>query len=98
LRLFNILDRQFELPEQKLAAFRGLSELLAPRLGQLQLLPLDLERADLRVALRHDQRLALRRIIEWALAKSFDKSLEGGAKGVVTKQSGAYLWRKSRAK
>ena len=56
LRLFKILDRQFELFDQELAAFGRLTELLAPRFGQQELQPLDLQRAKLRFALRHDPR------------------------------------------
>ena len=60
LRLFEIFDRQFELLDEQLAAFRGLTEQLAPRLGEHQLQPLDLQGADFRFARRHDQHLALR--------------------------------------
>jgi hypothetical protein len=37
LGLFKILDGEFELLDQQLAAFRRLPELFAPRLGQHQL-------------------------------------------------------------
>ena len=37
LGFFKILNGQFELLDQQLAAFRRLPELLAPRLGQHQL-------------------------------------------------------------
>ncbi len=56
LRLFQILDRQFELLDEELAALRRLAETLTARLGQLQLQPLDLERADFRFLLRFAQR------------------------------------------
>ena len=61
LRLFQILDRQFELFDQLLAALGGLSELFAPGLGQQQLQALDLQPDDLGFALRRDPfRLFLR--------------------------------------
>ena len=56
LRLLQILDRQFELLDEELAALRRLAEMLAPRLGELKLQPLDLKRADLGFALRLAQR------------------------------------------
>src|SRR5271166_3814782 len=52
LRRFQILDRQFELLDEQLAALRRLAVGLAARLGQLQLQPLDLEGANFRFALR----------------------------------------------
>jgi len=60
LRLFEIFDRQFELFDQEFAAFGRLTERLATRLGQQELQPLDLQRANLRFASFHDQHLALR--------------------------------------
>jgi hypothetical protein len=39
LRLFQILDRQFELFDEELAPFRRLAVGLAARVGQLQLQP-----------------------------------------------------------
>ena len=60
LRLFEIFDRKFELLDEQLATFRGLTEHLATRLGEHQLQPLDLQGADFRFARRHDQHLALR--------------------------------------
>ena len=56
LRLFQVLDRQFELLDEELAALRRLAKMLTARLGELQLQPLDLERADLGFALRLAQR------------------------------------------
>jgi len=56
LRRFQILDRQFELLDEELAALRRLAETLAARLGRLQLQPLDLEGADFRFLLRFTQR------------------------------------------
>ena len=77
LRLFQILDRQFELLDEKLASLRRLAEALMARLGQLQLQPLDLQCANLglafgfaqrrfslrqHLALREDQRVRARQI------------------------------------
>ena len=59
LRLFQILDRQFELLDEELAALRRLAVNLTARLGQLQLQPLDLEGADFRFVLRGGEHLAL---------------------------------------
>ena len=59
LRLFQLLDRQFELLDEELAALRRLPVGLAARPGQLQLQPLDLEGADFRFALRGGEHLAL---------------------------------------
>jgi hypothetical protein len=41
LRLFQVLDRQFELLDEELAALRRLAETLTARLGQLQAIPLN---------------------------------------------------------
>jgi hypothetical protein len=60
-RLFEIFDPKLNLLDQQLAAFGGLPELLAPRLGQVQLQPLDLQPADGDFALRQSQLLALRK-------------------------------------
>jgi hypothetical protein len=77
LRLFEILDREFELLDEKLAAFRGLAETLVARLRQLQLQSLDLQRAGLgsgfgfaqrsvslrqHLALREDHRMRARQV------------------------------------
>ena len=59
LRLLQILDRQFELLDEKLAPLRRLAVGLAARLGQLQLQPLDLEGANFRFVLRGGEHLAL---------------------------------------
>ena len=77
LRLFQVLDRQFELLDEKLAALGGLAKTLVAGLGQHQLQPLDLQRADLGFLLGLAQR-RLRsaslsrcaRIIACALARS----------------------------
>jgi len=61
LGLFKILDGQLKLLDQQLAAFRRLPELLAPRLGQHQLQPLDFQPADGHFALRQRQLFALRK-------------------------------------
>ena len=56
--LLEILDRQFELLDKKFAAFRGLPELLTPRLGEHQFQPLDFERPNLCLASkRKDHRM-----------------------------------------
>jgi hypothetical protein len=60
LGLFKILNGQLKLLDQP-AAFRGLSVLLAPRLGQHQLQPLDFKAADGHFALRQRQQFALRK-------------------------------------
>ena len=59
LRLFQILDRQFELLDEELAALRRLAVGLTARLGQLQLQPLDLEGANFCFVLRGAEHLAL---------------------------------------
>ena len=60
LRLFEIFDRQFELLDKQFATLGRLTELLAPRLGEHEFQPLDFQSANLRLACRHDQHLALR--------------------------------------
>jgi hypothetical protein len=59
--LFKILDGQLKLLDQQPVALRRLSVLLAPRLGQHQLQPLDFQAADGHFALRRRQLLALRK-------------------------------------
>jgi hypothetical protein len=61
LGLFKVLDGQFKLLDQQPAAFRGLPVLLAPRLGQHQLQPLDFQAADGHFAGRQRQQFALRK-------------------------------------
>jgi hypothetical protein len=61
LGLFEVLDRKLQLLDQQLAALGGLTELFAPRLGQHQLQPLDLQPADSDFALRQGELLALRK-------------------------------------
>lgn len=61
LRLFEIFDGKLKLFDQQLTAFGGLSELLAPCLGQHQLQSLDFQSADLDFALGQGQLLALRK-------------------------------------
>ena len=58
LNCAEIVDGQFELFDQQLAALGGLPEMLAPGFGQKQLQPLDFEASDRQFALRQDaQRL-----------------------------------------
>ncbi len=90
LRLFKILDRQFELFDQELAAFGRLTERLAPRLRQQELQPLDFQRAELRFALRHDPR---RLFLFQQLALREDHRV--GAGEVVGERFG---WRRHEAK
>jgi len=59
LGLFTVLDGQLKLLDQQPAAFRGLPVLLAPRLGQHQLQPLDFQAADGHFAGRQRQQFAL---------------------------------------
>ena len=61
LGLFKILDGQLKLLDQQPAAFRRLTELLAPCLGQHQLQPFDFEAADGHFALRQRQQFTLRK-------------------------------------
>jgi hypothetical protein len=61
LGFFKVLDGEFELLDQQLAAFGGLSELLASRLGQHQRQPLDFQPADGDLAPRQRQLFALRK-------------------------------------
>ena len=61
LGLFKILDGEFKLLDQQLAAFGGLPELFAPRLGQHQLQPLDFQPADGHFALHQRQLFTLRK-------------------------------------
>lgn len=60
LGLFKILDGEFELLDQQLAALRRLPELFSSCLGQHQLQPLDLQPANGHFAPRQRQLLALR--------------------------------------
>lgn len=77
LRLFEILDRKFELFDEQLAPFRGLAKAFMAGLRQLQLQALDLQRAGLgsflgfaqrrfslrqHLALREDHRVRARQI------------------------------------
>ena len=90
LRLLQILDRQFKLLDEKLAAFRRLAVGPAARLGELKLQPLDLQRADFGFALRFAQRRLSAsfsrraRIIACALARSFGRPSAGCSRGLVT--------------
>ena len=61
LGLFKILDGQLKLLDQQPAAFRRLSELLAPCLGQHQLQPFDFQAADGHFALCQRQQFTLRK-------------------------------------
>jgi hypothetical protein len=61
LGLFKVLDGELELLDQQLAAFGGLSELLASCLGQHQLQPLDFQPADRDLASRQRQQFTLRK-------------------------------------
>ena len=61
LRFFKIFNGEFELFDQQLAAFGGLPELFAPRLGQHQLQPFDFQPADGHFAVRQRQLFALRK-------------------------------------
>jgi hypothetical protein len=60
LGLFKVLNGELKLLDQQPAAFRGLPVLLAPRLGQHQLQPLDFQAANRHFALRQRQQFALR--------------------------------------
>ena len=83
LRLLQILDRQFELLDEKLAALRRLAVSLAARLGQLQLQPLDLEGADFgcfascaareHLALGEDHRMRARQIARKGVRQTVDR-------------------------
>ena len=61
LGLFKILDGKLELLDQQPAALGRLPELLAPRLGQHQLQPLDFQPADAHFAVHQRQQFALRK-------------------------------------
>jgi hypothetical protein len=81
LRLFQILDRQFELLDEKLAPFRGLAVGLAARLGPLQLQPLNLEGANCcfvlcggeHLALGEDHRVRARQIVGKVIRQTVDR-------------------------
>jgi hypothetical protein len=59
LRFFEVLDGKLELLDQMPGALGGLAVLLAPRLGQHELVAFDLQPADGQFALRRAQHLAL---------------------------------------
>jgi hypothetical protein len=59
LRFFEILDGKLELLDQVPGTLRRLAVLLAPRLGQHELVAFDLQPADGQLALRQAQHLAL---------------------------------------
>jgi hypothetical protein len=60
LRFLEILDGKFKLLDQMPSALGRLAVLLAPRLGQQQLVAIKLEPADRQFVLRQSQHLALR--------------------------------------